>query len=69
VGRSHFGFLFTKESILMKDPLDVLRFKEEELSRTRKEVEALRLAVELLNDEGQSAEDQALTFRRVVDLP
>ena len=53
----------------MKDPLEILRVKEQELLKTKKEVEALRLAAELLSDERPSTEDQQITFRKVVDLP
>lgn len=35
----------------MKDPIEVLRRKEEELQQLQEEVEALRIAGELLSDQ------------------
>jgi hypothetical protein len=51
----------------MKNPYEVLRSKEQELSRIRKEVEALRIAVNLLGEEesGENKED----LRQVAEMP
>jgi len=49
----------------MKNLLEVLRSKEEEVQRLRKEVEALRVAIRLLDDE----EEESQQMRRVVELP
>jgi len=55
----------------MKNPYDVLRMKEQELMRVRKEMDALRLAARLLD-----AEDSRTTngeappkLQRVVEMP
>jgi hypothetical protein len=55
----------------MKNPYEVLRAKEQELSKVRKEMEALRIAARLLD-----AEDPALAngdghpkLRQVVEMP
>ncbi len=55
----------------MKNPYDVLRAKEQELTRLRKEMEALRIAARLLE-----AEDPVLAngsgepkMSRVVEMP
>jgi hypothetical protein len=55
----------------MKNPYDVIRQKEQELIRVRKEMEALRIAAKLLE-----AEDPALAhadappkLRQVVEMP
>ena len=55
----------------MKNPYEVLRAKEQELTRLRKEMEALRIAARLLE-----AEDPALAngdshpkLRQVVEMP
>jgi hypothetical protein len=55
----------------MKNPYEVLRIKEQELLRVRKEIEALRVAARLLG-----AEDPATTkgegqpqLPRVVEMP
>jgi len=39
----------------MKDPFEVLRSKEAEVERLRKEIEALRLVGKLLNEQKQGA--------------
>jgi hypothetical protein len=55
----------------MKNPYDVLRTKEQEMLKVRKEMEALRIAARLLG-----AEDPALAngegrpkLRQVVEMP
>lgn len=55
----------------MKNPYDVLRAKEQEMVKVRKEMEALRIAARLLG-----AEDPALAngerqpkLRQVVEMP
>ncbi|MFZ3341358.1 MAG: hypothetical protein WA213_10785 [Terriglobales bacterium] len=57
----------------MKNPYDVLRAKEQELIKVRKEMDALRIAARLLGAEdkrtgnGNGSEGQTLT--RVVEMP
>jgi hypothetical protein len=55
----------------MKNPYDVLRAKEQELIKVRKEMDALRIAARLLGAEdkrtGNGNEGQSLT--RVVEMP
>jgi hypothetical protein len=55
----------------MKNPYDVLRAKEQEMIRIRKEMEALRLAARLLGAEDPAAangEGQP-KLQRVVEMP
>jgi hypothetical protein len=55
----------------MKNPYDVLRMKEQELMRVRKEMDALRLAARLLDAEDSHAtngEGQP-RLQRVVEMP
>ncbi len=40
----------------MKGPFEVLRQKEQELTRVKKEVDALRIVAQLLGDDGKRAE-------------
>lgn len=55
----------------MKNPYDVLRVKEQELLRVRKEMDALRVAARLLEAEdskiGKGKGQQEL--QRVVEMP
>ncbi len=44
----------------MKDPIEVLRAKELEVVKVKKEVEALRIAAKLLGDDDSSEKKQDL---------
>jgi hypothetical protein len=51
----------------MKNPLEVLRTKEQELLKVKKEVEALRITVHLLGEKNQS--DESMNLRQVIEMP
>jgi hypothetical protein len=53
----------------MKNPYDVLRTKEQELLRVRKEMEALRIAARLLGAEDPAAGDHQQKMNHVVEMP
>jgi hypothetical protein len=55
----------------MKNPYDVIRVKEQELMRVRKEMEALRIAARLLEavDPAQAGNDGHPRLRQVVEMP
>lgn len=53
----------------MKDPMEVLRNKEQEVVRVRKEVEALRIAARLLGDEPRNGDEAQDASRRLVEMP
>jgi hypothetical protein len=55
----------------MKNPYDVLRMKEQELTRIRKEVDALRVAARLLDaDDSFAVKGNAHPeLQRVVEMP
>ena len=55
----------------MKNPYDLLRAKEQEMIRIRKEMEALRLAARLLGaeDPGTANGDAQPKVPRVVEMP
>ena len=53
----------------MKNPLEVLRTKEEEIARVKQEIEALRLTAKLLGEEPPSTGDRKVEFRQVVNMP
>ncbi len=52
----------------MKDPFEVLRAKEQELIRIRREVEALRIVAKMLADD-DSPSDGKIELRQVVPMP
>jgi hypothetical protein len=55
----------------MKNPYDILRMKEQELMRIRKEVDALRIAARLLGaeDPGAAKGEDHPKLQRVVEMP
>ncbi len=53
----------------MKNPFDVLRMKEQEISRVKQEIEALRITAKLLGEEPPSTADGKVEFRQVVNMP
>ncbi len=59
----------------MKNPVEVLRMKEQELLRVKKEIEALRITARLLDGENRSAPQGAgkpaekVDVRELVKLP
>jgi hypothetical protein len=58
----------------MKNPIDVLRFKEQELIRVKREIEALRVALPLLGDDGDSVRPTSMfgsaqAAQKAVPLP
>ena len=54
----------------MKDPLELLHVKEQELLRVRQEVQALRIAAPLLDDDAGSPLEMRIEVRqRVIELP
>ena len=53
----------------MKNPLDVLRMKEQEIARVKQEIEALRLTAKLIGEEPSSNGDGKVEFRQVVSMP
>jgi hypothetical protein len=55
----------------MKNPYDVLRMKEQELMRVRKEMDALRIAVRLLGaeDPGAANGEAKPKQQRVIEMP
>jgi len=56
----------------MKNPYDVLRMKEQELIKVRKEMDALRIAAKLLGADDKSAAGNGEAhpqLTRVVEMP
>jgi hypothetical protein len=53
----------------MKNPLEVLRQKEQEIVRVKQEIEALRITAKLIGEESSSAGDGRVEYRQVVKMP
>jgi hypothetical protein len=52
----------------MKNLLDVLRTKEEEILRLRKEIEALKITARILNEDPSQAEKKS-QYRQLLQMP
>jgi len=64
------SYILQTKGAAMKSPFEVLRVKEQELVRVKKEIEALRITLPLL--EGDSAAPSRLPVempRKTVELP
>jgi hypothetical protein len=53
----------------MKNAQEVLRMKEAELQRVRREIEALRITARLLEEDGQHSTHDSGLKARVAELP
>jgi hypothetical protein len=53
----------------MKNPLDVLRMKEQELLKVRIEIDALRIAAKLLAEETHPANGDKQDLRQLIEMP
>jgi hypothetical protein len=53
----------------MKNPMDVLRTKEQELTRVKREVEALQIVARLLSDETSPPHGQKQDLRQLIEMP
>jgi CMP-2-keto-3-deoxyoctulosonic acid synthetase len=61
--------LFPKGFIFMKNPMEVLRTKEDELTQVRKQVDALRITARLLDDKNTASIDGKVDLRQVIEMP
>jgi hypothetical protein len=54
----------------MKNPFEVLKSKEQEMVKVRKEVDALRVTIRLIGDESSAtATDAKVDLRSVIEMP
>jgi hypothetical protein len=53
----------------MKNPFEVLRIKEQELQRVRREVEALRMIAPLLAESAEKPANGKSESHEAIDLP
>jgi hypothetical protein len=52
----------------MKDPREVLRAKEHQILKVKKEIEALRIAAELLADQPPTTREK-VDLRQIIEMP
>lgn len=53
---------------MMRNPMEVLRMKEQEVVRVKKEVEALQIVARLLSEESSSGNGQK-DIRQLIEMP
>ncbi len=53
----------------MKNPIDVLRMKEQEILKIKVEIEALRITARLLNDDAPPAAAPRSDTPQLVEMP
>jgi hypothetical protein len=53
----------------MKNPMEVLRQKEQELLKVRTEIDALRIAARLLSDDTIATIEPKVDLRQVIEMP
>ncbi len=52
----------------MKNPFEVLKTKEQEVAKVKKEINALRVTIQLIGDE-KSASDHKVDLHSVIEMP
>ena len=53
----------------MKNPFEVLKTKEQEVAKVKKEISALRVTIQLIGDEKSSAADHQVALHSVIQMP
>jgi hypothetical protein len=54
----------------MKNPFEVLRTKEQEIAKIKREIDALRITIQLIGeDKMPPAPDQKVDLRSVIEMP
>ena len=53
----------------MKNPFEVLKTKEQEMAKVKKEIDALRVTIRLIGDENSAAADSKVDLRSVIEMP
>jgi hypothetical protein len=66
--QGYIGLTESFEEITMKNPMEVLRIKEQEIARVKKEIDALRIAAQLCGEETQPTKGQPVDLRKALDV-
>jgi len=53
----------------MKNPFEVLKAKEKEVAQVKKEINALRVTIQLIGDEKSQVSDPKVDLRSVIEMP
>jgi hypothetical protein len=63
------GQTLSSRTCAMKNPIEVLRVKEQEMLKVKKEVDALRITIRLMGEENTAGSDQKVDLRQVIEMP
>ena len=58
-----------KGLIAMKNPFEVLKTKEQEVAQVKKEINALRVTIQLIGDEKSPVSDPKVDLALVIEMP
>jgi hypothetical protein len=58
-----------KGLMAMKNPFEVLKSKEQEVAQVKKEINALRVTIQLIGDEKSPGPDPKVDLRSVIEMP
>jgi hypothetical protein len=53
----------------MKNPFEVLRTKEQEIVKIKREIDALRVTIQLVGDDKTHSADAKVDLRSVIKMP
>ena len=53
----------------MKNPFEVLKTKEQEVAKVKKEINALRVTIQLIGDEKSASRIRRWTCASVIEMP
>jgi hypothetical protein len=53
----------------MKNPFELLRTKEQEIVKIKREIDALRITVKLIGDDKTPSADTKVDLRSVIEMP
>jgi hypothetical protein len=53
----------------MKNPFEVLRTKEQEIVKIKREIDALRITIQLIADDKSNSGEPKVDLRSVIEMP
>jgi hypothetical protein len=57
------------KGLTMKNPFEVLKTKEQEVAKVKKEINALRVTIQLIGDEKSPVGDPKVDLHSVIEMP
>ena len=53
----------------MKNPFELLRTKEQEIVKLKREIDALRITIQLIGEDKTNSTDPKVDLRSVIEMP